>query len=419
MNVMSEKNYYSMTTKRFTLRTSHNEWLLITRRLYNDVLYFYYKLFLEHPELNSLTNQKAMRALECMSIVGRDKKPVEVPLPWKGVPLYFRRAAINSALAAGRSYLARSEQTCPSQEFSSGITLYKGMYKDLDNHSVMVKVWNGEKWCWIHGRLSGSEIPADALCLSPRMVFHEKRIELHVPIRQDVLNRGTLKQRIGREPRICAVQFTNGDSVAVCCVMNPDYAVEAVKFFRGGTAYRNRCQGILDKIEKSKKASPKETSEDADKKYWKKLRNIHEDISHQISRKIVDFSRENQAEIIILPKYDSAYSKYVMAAVGKWSPLYISHSIRRQLQYKAWQEGIFVLDSSVSDIGRVCAKCGAPVQRRGELFLCENGHQGNRWINSACNLGKKAYESLGKNIPIRASRVSDAPHGRAPSSSAR
>ena len=419
MNVMSEKNYYSMTTKRFTLRTSHNEWLLITRRLYNDVLYFYYKLFLEHPELNSLTNQKAMRALECMSIVGRDKKPVEVPLPWKGVPLYFRRAAINSALAAGRSYLARSEQTCPSQEFSSGITLYKGMYKDLDSHSVMVKVWNGEKWCWIHGRLSGSEIPADALCLSPRMVFHEKRIELHVPIRQDVLNRGTLKQRIGREPRICAVQFTNGDSVAVCCVMNPDYAVEAVKFFRGGTAYRNRCQGILDKIEKSKKASPKETSEDADKKYWKKLRNIHEDISHQISRKIVDFSRENQAEIIILPKYDSAYSKYVMAAVGKWSPLYISHSIRRQLQYKAWQEGIFVLDSSVSDIGRVCAKCGAPVQRRGELFLCENGHQGNRWINSACNLGKKAYESLGKNIPIRASRMSDAPHGRAPSSSAR
>ena len=383
------------------------------------MLYFYYKLFLEHPELNSLTNQKAMRALECLSIVGRDKKPVEVPLPWKGVPLYFRRAAINSALAAGRSYLARSEQTCPSQEFSSGITLYKGMYKDLDSHSVMVKVWNGEKWCWIHGRLSGSEIPADALCLSPRMVFHEKRIELHVPIRQDVLNRGTLKQRIGREPRICAVQFTNGDSVAVCCVMNPDYAVEAVKFFRGGTAYRNRCQGILDKIEKSKKASPKETSEDADKKYWKKLRNIHEDISHQISRKIVDFSRENQAEIIILPKYDSAYSKYVMAAVGKWSPLYISHSIRRQLQYKAWQEGIFVLDSSVSDIGRVCAKCGAPVQRRGELFLCENGHQGNRWINSACNLGKKAYESLGKNIPIRASRMSDAPHGRAPSSSAR
>ena len=419
MNVMSEKNYYSMTTKRFTLRTAHNEWLLVTRKLYNDVLYFYYKLFLGHPELNSLTNQKAMRALECMSIVGRDKKPVENPLPWKGVPLYFRRAAINSALAAGRSYLARAEQTCPSQEFSSGITLYKGMYKDLDSHSVMVKVWNGEKWCWIHGRLSGSEIPADALCLSPRMVFHEKRIELHVPIRQDVLNRGTLKQRMGRELRICAVQFTNGDSVAVCCVMNPDYAVEAVKFFRGGTAYRNRCQEILDKIEKSKKASPKETNEDADKKYWKKLKNIHEDISHQISRKIVDFSRENQAEIIILPKYDSAYSKYVMAAVGKWSPLYISHSIRRQLQYKAWQEGIFVLDSSVSDIGRVCAKCGAPVQRKGELFLCENGHQGNRWVNSACNLGKKAYESLGKNIPIRASRMSDAPHGRAPSSSAR
>ena len=139
---MAEKNYYSMTTKRFTLRTAHNGWLSATRKFYNDVLYFYYKLFLEHPEFYSLTNQKAMRALECLSIVGRDKKPVANPLPWEGVPLYFRRAAINSALAAGKSYLSREEQTCPSQEFSSGITLYKGMYKDLDSHSIRVKVWN-------------------------------------------------------------------------------------------------------------------------------------------------------------------------------------------------------------------------------------------------------------------------------------
>lgn len=52
------------------------------------MLYFYYKLFLEHPELNSLTNQKAMRALECLSIVGRDKKPGEFPsMEWRS-PLF-------------------------------------------------------------------------------------------------------------------------------------------------------------------------------------------------------------------------------------------------------------------------------------------------------------------------------------------
>ena len=77
--------------------------------------------------------------------------------------------------------------------------------------------------------------------------------------------------------------------------MNRDYTVEAVKFFRGGTAYMNRCQRILDKIEKSQKASPKEADKDANKKYWKKLKDIHEDISHQISRKIVNFSKENNA----------------------------------------------------------------------------------------------------------------------------
>ena len=55
-------------------------------------------MFLEHSELHSLGKQKLLRALEQLSIVGRDKRPAEQPLPFKGVPLYFRRAAINAAV---------------------------------------------------------------------------------------------------------------------------------------------------------------------------------------------------------------------------------------------------------------------------------------------------------------------------------
>ena len=395
---MSTKNYYSMTTKKFILRTSHNGWLLATQKFYNDILYFYYKLFLEHPEFHSMGNQKAMRALECLSIVGRDKKPVESPLPWKAVPLYFRRAAINSALAAGKSYLAREEQEHPSEAFSAGITLYKGMYKDLDGHSVRIKVWTGESWRWIRCRLSDSEIPLNGECLSPKVVFREKRIELHVPIRQGVPDVRPLKQRMDEKMRICCVQFTNGDAVAVCCVLNCQYDVEAVRFFRGGTAYVNRCKNILDKIKKSREASGRENDGNADKRYRRKLKHINEDMTHQISREIVNFSRENGVGAVVLPKYDSEYSKYVMAAVGKWSSLHLSYGIRNQLKYKAWQEGLFLLESSVPDIGRYCALCGATIHKKGELFMCDNGHQGNRWINSARNLGKKTYESLDKHM---------------------
>ena len=104
------KEHYVITTKRFLLRTRHNDWLVYTRDLYNEVLTFYYHLFIDHPEFHALGNQDAMRALEKRTIVGRDKMPVPEPLPWKKVPLYFRRAAINEAIAAGKSYLSREEQ---------------------------------------------------------------------------------------------------------------------------------------------------------------------------------------------------------------------------------------------------------------------------------------------------------------------
>ena len=53
---------------------------------------------------------EALRTLEKLTIPGRDRQPVQYPLPWQKVPLYFRRAAINSAIAAASSYLSREKQ---------------------------------------------------------------------------------------------------------------------------------------------------------------------------------------------------------------------------------------------------------------------------------------------------------------------
>lgn len=69
---------------------------------------------------------------------------------------------------------------------SSGVTLYKGTYKELNSRSVQIKVWNGEKWRWLHGRLSGNQISEGAIHLSPRLVFNNGTPELHVPVRQSL-----------------------------------------------------------------------------------------------------------------------------------------------------------------------------------------------------------------------------------------
>ena len=87
-----------------------------------------------------------------------------------------------------------------------------------------------------------------------------------------------------------------------------------------------------------------------------------------------------------------------MAAVGNWSPLRLNYQVRARLKYKAWQAGILVLESEVSDIERYCSVCGGLVRRQGELFVCENGHQGNRRVNAGVNLGRKTWKSLSKHM---------------------
>ena len=393
-----KKDCYAIVTKRFQLRTAHVCWLKETQRIYNEILHFYYMLFLEKTELHGLGNQKLMRELECLSIVGRDKKPVDYPLPWKGVPLYFRRAAINTALAAGKSYLSREGQEQPTAAFSAGVTLYKGTYRELTSHSIEIKVYDGERWRWIRCRLSGNTIPEGVFCLSPRLVFGEKQVELHVPFQKNVPDGRTLKERMAEGMRLCSVQFTNGDAIAVCCVVDGPGCLRAVRFLKGGRDYAHRCRRIQEKILLSQKSVGGRRGGNDNKRYWKKLKQISDDMAHQVSRQIVDFCVETGAGVIALPKYSEAFTKYVMAAVGNWSPLHLNYQIRSQLKYKAWQAGILVLESEVSGIKRYCATCGGAVHSRGEQFVCENGHQGNRRVNAGVNLGRKTWKSLGEHL---------------------
>ena len=130
-----------------------------------------------------------------------------------------------------------------------------------------------------------------------------------------------------RSGNLCGIQFTNGDAVAVCCVVNSRGSVTGVRFLKGGKYYAHRCRRILKKIEVC--------SDSSNHKYWKKLKHMSEDMAHQTSRRIGEFCAENGVGAIVLPKYSKTFTKYVMAAVGNWSPLHLNYLIRGQLKYKA------------------------------------------------------------------------------------
>lgn len=400
---MSSKQGYSITTWRLRLRCRHPDWLKETQDFFNQVEQFYYDLLLEHQELWNLNSQKTLRALEMLSLPGREKRVPENPFPWTDVPLYFRRAAANAGIAAAKSYITREEKF-PSRKassFNSAVVYYKGMYRDFSSGEITLKVWGNEKWQWMRCRLYGRDFPKDAQIMSPSVVFEQEFTMLHVPVKEITRDISTVKNRMEEGRNVCGIQFSNCDAFAVCSISDKAGQELAVKFFKGGKEYSHRCRLILEKIEKSKKSLGEVKEGHPNKKYWMHLKHLADYYAHKISREIINFCEEHEAAVIALPKYDEEYTRHVMYGSGDWSPIHLSMRIREYLSYKAWKSGIIVIEVNARGISSVCAVCGKQVEatdKKTDEFFCEDGHRGNRFLNSARNLGKKCLVQFGKQV---------------------
>lgn len=86
---MEKTSCYSITVKKFNVFCRHTDWLRQTQELYNEILGFYYELYLDTFIDSTPGAMEALRTLEKMTIIGRDKQPVPNPLPWTKVRFIF------------------------------------------------------------------------------------------------------------------------------------------------------------------------------------------------------------------------------------------------------------------------------------------------------------------------------------------
>ncbi len=391
---MAGSSCYSITVRKFNVLSDHTEWFRKTQELYNEILLFYYNLYLKNLSENQPGTLETLRILEKMTVSGRDKMPVSDPLPWKKLPLYFRRAAINTAAAAARSYLAREDQQKPSEKFTESVTFYKGMYREFTGTKIELKLWDGENWKWCSVRLRGNTVPQTGQMMSPALVLNGKTAELHIPWKTPVEDGRNLKVRMAAGEKICSVIFTGQDTCMACCVMNRNGERTGSLFVRGGREYTHACRQIREKIEKSRMSEGAGNNPQANRRYWQKLKNIHDHYAHQFSRQVIDYCVKNEVKVLVLPEYDPEYSKIIMATAGMDSPLSLHKSIREKLKYKGWQQGIVTTEIQQQEISSVCSICGGKIRRKGAEFICENGHQGNRYLNMAHNLGQKCLNGF-------------------------
>ena len=172
-----------------------------------------------------------------------------------------------------------------------------------------------------------------------------------------------------------------------------------MKFWKGGNEYSHHCRKLLEKIQKSQEATGGRQTGRVDQKYWMHLKHLSEHYGHQVTSQILRFAVEQDVSVIVLPRYNQEYSRNVMKGSGNWGPLHLSTRIRQYLDYKAWKNGIIVIEVHATGISKICAKCGAEIIRtdtRTELCCCANGHQTNRYLNAVRNLGKKCLTQFGR-----------------------
>ena len=386
------KTGYSIRTWRMRLVCPEPIWLDRTEEYFQNVVEFYYHLLRQHEELWNSSLFDIQRSLELLTLTGRDGRQPTNPLPMGKVPVYLRRAAINKASATVKS--TQELQSGFPEKLEAKVTFFKGMYSDLTDRSICLKLWNGEKWIWTDCKLKGRPFPQDGQLMSPTLVKEGRRYLLNIPVKQENSDARTAKERMAAGEKICAVTFTNQDALTVCCVLNSDGAKENVFFVRGGAEYAHRCRQVTDKIKKSEASGSSGSSTIPNSRYWMKLKNLNDFYSHSISRQVINYTIKQGAKIIVLPEYEKEYSRILMSKAGNFSPIHLSTAIREKIKYKAWQEGLVVLELQQHNISSTCAACGASLHKKGQNFVCKNGHQGKYYLNASWNLGLKCIRGF-------------------------
>ena len=417
---------YAITTYKIQLNYKHLDWFKQTQSLFDAVLAFYYKLLEKQPEALSLTNQNLLRHLELQTIKQRDGTPPETPLPFEKIPLYFRRAAINAAISMYRSYMGKLKawqegpikrgKPSPPKCLHMSMLYYKGMYKDFDEKSILLKLNTGKTWAWVKHRYTGRPFPENAERMSPTIVIKKKKVMLHIPVKEIVEDSRTAKERVQQNEKFVAVALTGSDSLAVCTTIEADGRATAPYFIKGGKELAHRRKLLLGYTKRGSAGNdmthtvgnaalsvPQEHRPNA--KYYEKITRITDHYAHEVSRKIVDYAIKQGAKLIVLPELKESFNQAKKPYLGKTPYDFIGRRIARYVQYKAWQQGLVAMTSKPYYASTRCYHCDAPIAKHnteyqnpssnfygGKNFVCKEGHRGSTALNSARNLGKGFYE---------------------------
>lgn len=417
-------------------RPGISEWFASTHELFNRVVAFYFNVIQARLDMLDLSNKEALTALERLTHATKRNPDPPVPLSEVAthIPAMFRRAAINTALGAARSFhsnLARwrrekekaeargrrfhKHPPVPPRNWNRSSTFYAGMWKQRTNRRITLKLWDGQSWRWVRFRLSGREIPEGWEAGSPQVVQRGRNWWLHTPIEREIVRPHKVAAQIKNNPnvRVCSVDQNINDALAVCTILEADGTVVATRFIRGGRELHGRRKSLLGRVARNRSKTSiiaKDEQDNAD--LWAKIRNLDEDTAHRVSRRIVEFAQAYGATIIVfehLSRFRPERGKYSKRSNEKRS-YWLRGRIFKYTRYKAWEEGVVTCRVNPRGTSRECADCGSPVARYGSDLLTADGEPATAYrpgaplvlcLNPECGMRGHADRNASRNIGQR------------------
>ena len=124
-----------------------------------------------------------------------------------------------------------------------------------------------------------------------------------------------------QKARTCAVSALQTQTSSQCAAFWMSREISWLYTPAGrGDAYRHRCKLLETRIQKSRPDTVGDNSPQPNRKYYMHLKNLSEHYAHQVSREILNFCKENQAGMIVLPDYDQNFTRMAMVKSGNFSP---------------------------------------------------------------------------------------------------
>ena len=179
---------------------------------------------------------------------------------------------------------------------------------------------------------------------------------------------------------------------AVITLLHKNGKITKVEFLK----YRklmHKIRELWHRIDELKSMLPKgQRTSKRIQRLWKKIRRINDWIAHNVSKRIVEVAKENNAMIAMenlkrLFPVKGKNSRKNNRRIGNW----VRGRVVKYTIYKARWEGIRVKLVNPKNTSRICHLCGAEGFRKEAIFVCKHCKRTyNADFNASVNIGIRA-----------------------------